>query len=147
MQVDCAYYSDELQEANLDPGKELKQLLEARGLQGLESSCPECFQNQQKLVSGRHSCPSQPHCALSASRISRVLLEPAEAGECCVADLHKLTVLRQANTSPQRHLDCCPCPDALALLPLLCCPCPAALALMPLPCCTCLAALALMRLP
>ena len=50
-QVDCAYYSDDLLEVNLDPGKELKDLLEARGLQGLEASCPECFQNQRKLVS------------------------------------------------------------------------------------------------
>ena len=50
-QVDCAYYSDELQEVDLDPGRELKQLLEARGLQNLESACPQCFQNQQKLVS------------------------------------------------------------------------------------------------
>lgn len=50
-QVDCAYYSDELQEVNLDPGNELKQLLQARGLESLEASCPQCFENQQKLVS------------------------------------------------------------------------------------------------
>ncbi|KAL3161829.1 hypothetical protein ABBQ38_008919 [Trebouxia sp. C0009 RCD-2024] len=49
LKVDCAYYSDDLLEVNLDPGSELKQLLEARGLQGLQDSCPQCFQNQQKL--------------------------------------------------------------------------------------------------
>ena len=49
--MDCAYYSDDLLEVNLDPGRELKDLLEARGLQGLEDSCPQCFQNQRKLVS------------------------------------------------------------------------------------------------
>ena len=49
-QVDCAYYSDDLQEVSLDPGKELKQLLQSRGLSSLESSCPECFANQKKLV-------------------------------------------------------------------------------------------------
>ncbi len=49
--MDCAYYSDELQEVDLDPGTELKQLLQARGLENLEASCPQCFENQQKLVS------------------------------------------------------------------------------------------------
>ncbi len=48
--MDCAYYSDELQEVDLDPGTELKQLLQARGLENLEASCPQCFENQQKLV-------------------------------------------------------------------------------------------------
>ena len=56
-QVDCAYYSDELQEVDLDPGTELKQLLQARGLEDLEASCPQCFENQQKLVSrSHHTC-------------------------------------------------------------------------------------------
>ncbi|DBB04962.1 hypothetical protein WJX82_002727 [Trebouxia sp. C0006] len=49
LKVDCAYYSDELQEVDLDPGTELKQLLQARGLESLEASCPQCFENQQKL--------------------------------------------------------------------------------------------------
>ena len=58
-QVDCAYYSDDLLEVNLDPGRDLKELLEARGLQGLEASCPQCFQNQRRLV--RTACSIYNH--------------------------------------------------------------------------------------
>lgn len=58
-QVDCAYYSDDLLEVNLDPGRDLKELLEARGLQGLEASCPQCYQNQRKLV--RTACSIYIH--------------------------------------------------------------------------------------
>ena len=50
-QVDCAYYSDDLQEVSLDPGKELKDLLKSRGMSNLAGSCPECFENLKKLVS------------------------------------------------------------------------------------------------
>jgi len=70
--VDCAYYSDELQEVDLDPGTELKQLLQARGLENLEASCPQCFENQQKLVS------RSPH---TVSLLCFILIHLLQAGK------------------------------------------------------------------
>ncbi len=70
--MDCAYYSDELQEVDLDPGTELKQLLQARGLENLEASCPQCFENQQKLVS------RSPH---TVSLLCFILIHLRQAGK------------------------------------------------------------------
>lgn len=77
VQVDCAYYSDGLQEVDLDPGRELKQLLQARGLESLESACPECFENQQKLVSFVIQCLQWlmfPACLLSSNESTNLSL-------------------------------------------------------------------------
>lgn len=49
LKVDCAFYSDDLEEVDQDPAADMRQLLRSHGMQGLEASCPQCFANQQKL--------------------------------------------------------------------------------------------------
>lgn len=64
VQVDCAFYSDDLEEVDQDPAAEMRQVLRSHGMQGLEASCPQCFANQQKLVgcTGMLSLDAQHHC-------------------------------------------------------------------------------------
>ena len=50
LQVDCAYYSDDLQEVNEDPRVELQQVLDSHGMTGFRAACPQCFDNLLKLV-------------------------------------------------------------------------------------------------
>lgn len=49
IQVDCAYYSESL--GAIDPTASLKQDLSANHAFDLEQACPQCFENQHKLVS------------------------------------------------------------------------------------------------
>ncbi len=49
MQVDCAWYSDDLHEVAEDPTDVLKAAMKARGVADLESACPECFDAQRRL--------------------------------------------------------------------------------------------------
>ena len=50
LQVDCAYYSDDLQEVNEDPRVELQEVLDSHGMTGFRAACPQCFDNLLKLV-------------------------------------------------------------------------------------------------
>jgi len=49
VQVDCAWYSDDLHEVAEDPTDVLKAAMKARGVADLESACPACFDAQRRL--------------------------------------------------------------------------------------------------
>ena len=50
-QVDCIYFDEELAEIADDPVDEVTDALSHCQVHGLESSCPQCFENQRRLVS------------------------------------------------------------------------------------------------
>ena len=88
--MDCAYYSDDLLEVKSDPEKELKELLEARGLQELAASCPQCFKNQRKLVST--ACSIYIHALTCAYNVLHAAAQRSAAAQhslviaCLVCD-------------------------------------------------------------
>ncbi len=46
LQVDCAFYSEDMQEVQFNPVADIKKALEAAQEQDIEDKCPECFDNQ-----------------------------------------------------------------------------------------------------
>ena len=44
--MDCAFYSEDMQEVQFNPVGDLKKALEAAQEQDVEDKCPECFENQ-----------------------------------------------------------------------------------------------------
>ena len=50
MQVDCAYFLEANLESMEDPSAVLKQELSTNFVSDLEQSCPQCFENQRRLV-------------------------------------------------------------------------------------------------
>ena len=59
VQVDCIYFDEDLAEIADDPADDVKDALSRCQIRGLENSCPQCFENQQRLVS------ITPHAELS----------------------------------------------------------------------------------
>ena len=49
-QVDCVYFDDDLVEIAEDPVSDVKDALSHCQLSGLEHACPQCFENQRRLV-------------------------------------------------------------------------------------------------
>ncbi len=56
-QVDCVYYDEDLVEVAEDPVSAVKEALSHCQLHGLEHACPQCFENQRRLVCAR-MCPA-----------------------------------------------------------------------------------------
>ena len=52
-QVDCVYYDEDLVEIAEDPVSDVKEALSHCQLHGLEHACPQCFENQRRLVCAR----------------------------------------------------------------------------------------------
>ena len=51
LQVDCAYYTDDLQEVRTNPVEEVREALRRNGSAGLEENCEQCFDNMRRVVS------------------------------------------------------------------------------------------------
>lgn len=73
-QVDCAFYTEDMQEVQFNPVEDLKKALEAAQEQDEEDKCPECFDNQLKWF-----CASVvPKCGSVRASIESAIL-PAVA--------------------------------------------------------------------
>lgn len=46
LKVDCAFYSEDMQEVQFNPVGDIKKAIEAAQEQDIEDKCPECFENQ-----------------------------------------------------------------------------------------------------
>ena len=86
MQVDCAYYSEDLAEVQQDPAERLKTSLSALGYGSLEAACPECFQNQLALwcaqtvpKCGSFSAAVEGSLLPAITRITKVRSSPMRA--------------------------------------------------------------------
>ncbi|KAK9839741.1 hypothetical protein WJX84_000691, partial [Apatococcus fuscideae] len=49
LKVDCAYYSDDLQEVKSNPVEDVREALRRNGSAGLEEDCEQCFDNMRRL--------------------------------------------------------------------------------------------------
>ena len=58
LQVDCVYFDEDMVEVAEDPVSDVREALSHCQLRGLEHACPQCLENQRRLVCAQLTFPS-----------------------------------------------------------------------------------------